>query len=676
MFGARALRKFGIRMWTDGQGSETQSLENRTPRLPDNRDESTRADSPVAVRKIGIWVQGVDRLGAAYEGIWRVIKRFLLSSEGSGTRFCFVAPERFREEIEEFLVDLPDPLRSKVDIEGHGLTSDRHEADEEIRQASHANQLDVDAWLVPNPMWGAAKHLIRPKLVWFHDFLLVEFPQSYPRKLFLEFQENVRELADAGALFVFTSPYVKEKHGHEFCGIPADQSILILNPPIDGSTILADAPVDPHEAGDFIRSELRENLARWCTPSHAELFFHHISSYPFESLPYFFVSSQNREHKGFLRLAQAHAALVRQRYLPYSVFTTALVDVAGSSPLEKFLKAELHMGDFMSVGKVTDVTNALLYKFAKLTIHPSTFEGNLPLPFAESVSVGTPCIMPYSRAYADYLDPALHPWVFYNPTAAGIVQKVEEIEQRRPDFLDAQKDVLGKLRRHTLKDFFNLHMKAFGLSRHVQPRAVEYLIASRHEKKPEPRPSLLRNPFRRSVEPARRVGQPMVQARLWEPFELVSASGKQTGGSPVLHWAAYLGSGHPTGDSYFILHVEEEAAAPEATDLGLVAEIGTWIGDEYDVADSRPLRFERLDEMPPGLMEAFEQSGLMRAFGETGRMAWTKLGWSRGIVPEIRIAGRTLPGATGAKARLACLTRLSVHSGHHPIKGAQADALA
>ena len=658
-------------MWTESQGSETHGLENRTPRLLD-WEESARADSPAPMKKIGIWVQGVDRLGAAYEGIWRVIKRFLLSSEGSDTRFCFVAPERFREEIEEFLADLPDPLRSKVDIEGHGRASDRHEADEDVRQASHANQLDVDAWLVPNPMWGAAKHLIRPKLVWFHDFLLVEFPQSYPRKLFLEFQENVRDLADSGALFVFTSPYVKEKHGHEFCGIPADQSVLILNPPIDGSTILADAPAEPHEAGDFIRSELKENLARWCTPAHAELFFHHISSYPFESLPYFFVSSQNREHKGFLRLAQAHSALVRQRYLPYSIFTTALVDVAGSSPLEKFLKAELHMGDFMSVGKVTDVTNALLYKFARLTIHPSTFEGNLPLPFAESVSVGTPCIMPYSRAYADYLDPALHPWVFYNPTAAGIIQKVEEIEQRRADFVDAQKDVLGKLRSHTLKDFFNLHMKAFDLSRHVQPRAVEYLIASRHEKKPERRLSLLRNPFRRS--PSRPGGPPMVQARLWEPFDLVSASGKQSGGSPVLHWAAYLGSGHPTGESYFLLHVDEKAAGSEAADL--VAEIGAWIGDEYEVADSRRMRFEGLDEMPPELMEAFEQSGLRRAFGETGRIAWTKLGWSRGIVPEIRVAGGALQSGSQAKARLASLTRLSAHSGHHPARVGQADKLA
>ena len=166
----------------------------------------------------------------------------------------------------------------------------------------------------------------------------------------------------------------------------------------------------------------------------------------------------------------------------------------------------------------------------------------------------------------------------------------------------------------------------------------------------------------------------MVQARLWEPFELVSASKKQADGSPVLHWAAYLGSEHPTGDSYFLLHLDEGMAGPEAADL--VAEIGTWIGDDYEVADSRHMRFEGLDEMPAELMGAFEQSGLKRAFGGAGRIAWTKLGWSRGIVPEIRIAGSALTGPSGVQARLACLTRLRVHTGHHPLKGAQADAIA
>ncbi|HWJ38875.1 MAG TPA: hypothetical protein VNR86_08970, partial [Sphingomicrobium sp.] len=215
------------------------------------KSEAPASPAAANVRQMGIWVEGVDRLGAAYEGIWRVIKRFLTSSRGSGMNFSFVAPARFREEILEFLSDLPEDLRAKVDIRPFGGPNDVHEPDEAVRQSRYANHLDIDAWLVPNPMWGSAKHLTRPKLVWFHDFLLVEFPQSYPRKLFVEFQENVRDLADSGAFFIFTSPYVRQRHGRDVCGIPDEQSTLIINPPIEASAALEEVPEDHRLQGDM-----------------------------------------------------------------------------------------------------------------------------------------------------------------------------------------------------------------------------------------------------------------------------------------------------------------------------------------------------------------------------------------------------------------------------------------
>ena len=636
---------------TEDQGGEKARAKGQ-PLLK----SSGRRSAPIgSVGKVGIWVQGVDRLGAAYEGIWRVIKRFLVSSDGSRTTFLFAIPARFRDELEEFLATLPDDVRANVEIHTFGDVSDRHDASEAVRQASHANKLDVDAWLVPNPMWGAAKHLVRPKLVWFHDFLLVEFPQSYPRGLFLEFQTNVRDLADAGAFFVFTSPYVMEKHGHEFCRIPADQSTLILNPPIEAAEALQGVPTDPEEAADLIRSELREHLREWCSAAHADLFYHHISSYPFERVPYFYVSSQNREHKGFLRLAQAHSTLLRRRYSPYSIFTTALVDVAGSSPLEKFLKAELLLGDFMSVGKISDQTNALLYRFARMTLHPSTFEGNLPLPFAESVSVGTPCIMPYSRAYASYVDSSLHPWMFYDPTPSGIVQKIEEVDARRSDFVSAQSEILGILKRHSLKNFFDLHMLAFERAVRIEPRLVDYVIASEDLQPASQRRSRLKTFFARPIETMLhgQAGEPMAQARLWEPFDLISKTSSEAGGdTPVLHWATYLGGMHPKGDCYFAIGVADDS------NLQLFAEIGSWIEDEYQVAESKPFRFDGLDELPTELLGALERTKLREAFQDRGRIGWVKLGWTKGMVPEIRIGGSMTAPGSQVEARLVCLANI------------------
>ncbi len=604
-----------------------------------------------SMSKFGIWIQGVDRLGAAYEGVWRVIQRFLLASEGAGKSFCFVAPERFREEIEEFLADLPDSVRSTVDFHGVGDASDTYFEGEPVRQATLANDVDVDGWLVPNPMWSAAKHLVKPKVVWFHDFLLAEFPQSYPYNLYVEFQENVRELQDSGSFFIFLSPHVQRAHGHDACEISPDRSMLVITPALEVESSLAGLPDDPRYGGDWIRSELSENLRSWCTPAHAELFYHHISTYPFESVPYFFVSSQNREHKAFLRLAQIHASMLRKHYLPYSIFTTALVDVLGQSPLERFLKTELLMGDFMSVGKVSDLTHAFLYKFARMTLHPSTFEGNLPLPFAESVALGTPCIMPYSKAFIELVDEDLHPWVFYSPTEPGLIAKVVEVESRRPEFLAAQQQVLRKMRSYSLKDYFALQMQAFEKAARTQPDAARYLF-NRKIGTPVARPNTLRSRYKLALRKLDTVvsGSPAwTSAKIWPRFELVAGKRDLQDQQAVLHWAEYLGSAHPKGESYFVLSVDGASSA-DLAQSGLFAELGAWGEDGYFAADSRPFEFD-VAGLPPAVLEVANDAGLDISDGRT--IGWTKLDWRRGDVPEIRIGGKKSVG--DVKARLVCV---------------------
>ena len=607
---------------------------------------------------IGIWVEGVDRLGVMYEGVWRVIKLFLQSSAGSGKTFSFIAPARFQKEIEDLLVELPAAVRETVNFIPFGAGSNRYDKAEAMRQAVFANGLDLDAWLVPNPMWAAAKHLIRPKVVWFHDFLLLEFPQSYSRTLFTQFEQNVEELRDSGSFFIFSSPYVRQVHGLEHCGVSLDQSLLVLTPSFDSAPILKDITEDRRHCGDLIRSELRDKLRSWCSPHHADLFYHHISSYPFESVPYFFVSSQNREHKGFLRLAEIYAAMLRERYLPYSVFTTALVDVQGHSPLEKFLKAELLFGDFMSVGKVSDLTLALLFKFARLTIHPSTFEGNLPLPFAESVSVGTPCIMPYSRAFAQFVDRSMHPWVFFSPTQAGLSDKVAEVESHRSEFVAAQRDILRKLQEYSLADYFRLQMTAFERAETQRPVAANYLVDSRGTNVQQHRtlgqrlglPRLFRA---QTVDSA-------IHVRVWPRFELKAAN-TDSEGADTLHWAAYLGEDHPKGDCYFLATVE----GPDSSTVegrGLIAELGSWVDGDYVVSGRGSFRFAPLGDLPDSLRTILQNSQTLDLIGAPSAIGWIKLAWERGIVPEIRVAGPELDIGAEARVKLVSLSDFSAAS--------------
>ncbi|QIL01449.1 glycosyltransferase family 4 protein [Sphingomonas sinipercae] len=582
-------------------------------------------DADTELRHLGVWIQGVDYLGTAYEGIWRVIKRMLVSSQGSDTRFSFVAPARFEEEIEHFFLGLPDQVRERVQLKGFGGRTEEHYEDEADRQAAYANDLDVDAWLIPNPMWGGSRLLAAPKVVWFHDFLLADFPQSYPQEMFNRFRGTVRDLREAGAFFIFTSPYVREKHGREACGIEPQQSMLIINPLIDEVGALDGFPDDPQAGGSYIRAELARTLKQWCSPEHAEIFGHHICHYPFESVPYLFVSSQNREHKGFLRLAQAHAALIREHYVPYSLFTTALADMKGKTPLERFLNKELLLGDFMSVGKVSDVTHALLFKFARMTVHPSTFEGNLPFTFSESVAVGTPCLVPFSRAYADFVDPALHPWVFYNATPTGLITKIKEVDANHAEFLTAQQQVLQSLRRNTPQDFYHRLREAVGRARDSQ-------------------------------RTSRQVAKVALQVRMWLDIE-PKTDDVGAGGAPVMHWATYLASDHPPGTSYLIASAEGDD--DQIKSLELTAEIGSWDGPDYVVGDRRGLAFAKAAPMPRDLRNALELTGASPSFAALGeRVAWTSLSWSGGVSPELRISGKLLANDSQVKVRLALLTGL------------------
>jgi hypothetical protein len=334
--------------------------------------------------------------------------------------------------------------------------------------------------------------------------------------------------------------------------------------------------------------------------------------------------------------------------------------------LEKFLKSELFMGDFMSVGKVSDVTHALLYKFARMTIHPSTFEGNLPLPFAESVSLGTPCIMPYSTAYLDYVDPSMHPWIFYNPTQIGLIEKVEEVESRRPEFIRAQREVVKMLRRNTLAHFFDLHMQAFGKAQRIEPKCARYFIDG-PKAKPKPADAIgfrrfLRLPLRRpargapEIQMKRSFGLPR-QTRIWPQFTFSTAGQGRNVDEPVLHWAAYLGDEHPKGSSYFTVSIQGGSQPLDPNDLQLTAEVGTWINDEYVAAETRPLRFGNTGQLPSELINAFQfGSGGQLPDSASIHLGWAKLSWLQGAVPEIRISGPALPRDSAISARVACLT--------------------
>ncbi len=409
---------------------------------------------------IGIAVEGNERLGVTYEGIWRVLKYVTEGLLDLGHGIHFYALKRHSSELTEFIGNYSTRARPELHI-----VSDPRLDREEFENAlsSESGELLADlivlaqpknlVWLNPNPFWSATRHLPGAKVSMFHDFLLADFPISYINEDWSRLLSELGAAAAAHDHFVVLSEYVKNRHAIETCKIPPKKLTVVTTPPITyaNNRLLGKKIIewDRSTVAVHLRNSLRDTLAKWLGTRERDLFFHHITNYPYEDTPFIFVSTQNRPHKNLKIVAEAANVLIRQRFDSFPVFTTALLDIKGQSDLEIYLARERLFGDFASVGKLEDSAHAMMYSLATLTVHPSSFEGNFPLPFAESVSMGTPCIIPFSDVYKDFIPESDWKFVFYQNDVRNLADKIQLVHQNRELFLTEQQRVLKKLQLNT-----------------------------------------------------------------------------------------------------------------------------------------------------------------------------------------------------------------------------------
>ncbi|WP_457587924.1 glycosyltransferase [Ensifer canadensis] len=409
---------------------------------------------------IGIAVEGNERLGVNYEGIWRVLKYVTQGLLDRGNRIHFYCLARHSDEVAGFIDNYSSQGRPQLHVV----------SDPRLEQEEFENSLDQESgelladlimlagpknsvWLNPNPFWRATRYLPGFKVSMFHDFLIADFPISYINEDWAKLLSELEAASEGHDHFIVLSEYVKKRHAIETCKIPSEKLTVVTTPPItyDNNVLVRDKIVDCDRSalGHHLRTSLKITLGKWLGVRERELFFHHTANYPYEDAPYIFISTQNRPHKNLRLVAEAASILVRQRFNSIPVFTTALIDIKGQSDLEIYLAREHLFGDFASVGKLEDTAHAIMYKLAALTVHPSSFEGNFPLPFAESVSMGTPCIIPYSEVYKDFIPEADWKFVFYQNDASNLANKVELVCRHRDLFLKEQKRILKRLQLNT-----------------------------------------------------------------------------------------------------------------------------------------------------------------------------------------------------------------------------------
>jgi glycosyltransferase involved in cell wall biosynthesis len=411
--------------------------------------------------RIGIIAEGRGALGVQYEGIWRVLRLLLQAITRHNHNIVIFCECRHAAEVATFCKACAAPAMSVAYVVLDAIlpasqSTAFQEADdfaENLAEMVLLSETEIDVWLNPNPFWTAVQYVTGPKLSLFHDFVFHDYPASYFEEDYSKYLDIVAQAGRVIDKFVCFSSYVRRRHAIEACGIAPEKIDVIVTPPIDYSSIfdpeLVPVRDDRRLAQRYLADSLTRSLPLWQGDLERFLFLHHIVNYPFADADYIFVSTQNRPHKSMKTIAEALNDLIRKRFVNISVITTALLSVEGTSALERYLAAEKLFGDFMSLGKLDDLEHALAYTLAKLTVHTSPFEGNFPLPFAESVSMGTPCIVPFSAAYADFIPEQYWDCVFYEDHASALADRIVDVVRHRETVLQQQRALLRVLSENT-----------------------------------------------------------------------------------------------------------------------------------------------------------------------------------------------------------------------------------
>lgn len=432
--------------------------------------------------RIGVIVEGANKLGMQFEGIWRVCLRLTAALCARGDEVIFFCQRQNTEELDENLRKFVEWGRYRiVNISDGRLpfdeVQDPHDSESGKIMADLVKlaKIPVDVWFNPNPMWSAVQRMSGPKVCVLHDFLIGDYPACYKEFDYRPVLETFRRAGKIHDQVICSSSYVRDQHATKLCHIPREKISIVHTPPI----------VDRRDQGNNdilvdrsrLRTLLQRSLPNWMQGRERELFLHHTVNLPFGELPYIFLSTQNRPHKNMRLAAEALQILIRRKYEGIIGLTTALIEIRGQSEFEKYLLKEKLNGSFLSLGKLSDEAHFLAYRFAVATVHTSPFEGNFPLPFAESVSCGTPCLVAYSPAYDEFICGSEREHVFFKPNAANLAERIAYVCSNRAEILDVQRQILGRMCNNTWDGFANSYTEVFKRAIHdsgVEPESFTY----------------------------------------------------------------------------------------------------------------------------------------------------------------------------------------------------------
>jgi glycosyltransferase involved in cell wall biosynthesis len=211
-------------------------------------------------------------------------------------------------------------------------------------------------------------------------------------------------------------------------------------------------PLLPYRPADRVPTCESRHAAGCVLRKHAlEHGWPYLMDFPFEDVPYIFVVAQDCPTQNVSLAAEAVQLLLRREYFDIKLFTTARLEPGESAgPVSRMVREAGLQFEVLSVPGLPPAAYAAFYHCAAMTVYPAYAEDGLAATrFAESVSLGTPCLMaagPHSH------QSGLLPFLFDPYDAEALARLIRRIAMDRPSALAAQSAILGRLPRHSWGD--------------------------------------------------------------------------------------------------------------------------------------------------------------------------------------------------------------------------------
>jgi glycosyltransferase involved in cell wall biosynthesis len=309
---------------------------------------------------------------------------------------------------------------------------------------------ETDGWLLLDPGQSTGLHLPGRRVALLPGVIPFDFPLSldvadwHPGGRWDRWRRVASEMVETVDAMITSSPDIVDRQVPGLLNISPAKLTTIPAAVPDLSPLLPCRP-----AGRVPTCESRHAAACVLRKHALEHGWTYLVDFPFEDVPYIFVTAQDCPTQNVSLAAEAVRLLLRREYINIKLFTTARLDLNEPTGLLSRIVREAGLQfDVLSVPGLPPAVYAAFCHCAAMTVYPSFVEDGLATTrFAESVSLGTPCLLASSPHILKLLghESGLLPFLFDPYDVEALAKLIQRIAEDRPSALVVQSAILQRL---------------------------------------------------------------------------------------------------------------------------------------------------------------------------------------------------------------------------------------